>query len=102
MVMVTIDPDHDRDVVTEYVQGFVPGAHAVALDDDTELRRLAESFGVTYQVTERSNGDIDVVHSDTTLFAVDDTGTLVLTWPFGTESDDLAGDLRQLLDAGTE
>jgi protein SCO1 len=101
-VMVTIDPDRDRDVVTEYVQGFVPGAHAVAIDDDTELRRLAESFGVTYQVTERSNGDIDVVHSDTTLFAVDDTGTLVLTWPFGTKSDDLAGDLRQLLDAGTE
>jgi protein SCO1/2 len=101
-VMVTIDPDRDRDVVTEYVQGFVPGAHAVALDDDTELRRLAESFGVSYQVTERANGDIDVVHSDTTLFAVDDSGTLVLTWPFGTKSDDLAGDLRQLLDSGTE
>ena len=102
MVMVTVDPDRDRDVVTEYVQGFVPGAHAVALDDDTELRRLAESFGVSYQVTQRSNGDVDVVHSDTTLFAVDDTGTLVLTWPFGTKPDDLAGDLRQLLDAGTE
>ena len=101
-VMVTVDPDRDRDVVTDYVQGFVPGAHAVALDDDSELRRLAESFGVTYQVTERSNGNIDVVHSDTTLFAVDDTGTLVLTWPFGTKPGDLAGDLRQLLDAGAE
>jgi protein SCO1/2 len=102
MVMVTVDPDRDRDVVTDYVQGFVPGAHAVALDDDTELRRLAESFGVSYQVSERSNGDVDVVHSDTTLFAVDDSGTLVLTWPFGTKSDDLAGDLRQLLDSGSE
>jgi len=101
-VMVTVDPDRDRDVVTDYVQGFVPGAHAVALDDDTELRQLAESFGVSYQVTERANGSIDVVHSDTTLFAVDDTGTLVLTWPFGTTTDDLAGDLRQLLDPGTE
>ena len=102
VVMVTVDPDRDRGVVTDYVQGFVPGAHAVALDDDTQLRQLAESFGVSYQVTERANGDIDVVHSDTTLFAVDDTGTLVLTWPYGTESDELAGDLRQLLDAGTE
>jgi len=101
VVMVTVDPDRDRNVVTEYVQGFVPGAHAVALDDDTELRQLAESFGVSYQVNERANGDIDVVHSDTTLFAVDDTGTLVLTWPFGTKPDELAGDLRQLLDAGT-
>jgi protein SCO1/2 len=102
MVMVTVDPDRDRDVVTDYVQGFVPGAHAVVIDDDTELRELAESFGVSYQVTERANGDIDVVHSDTTLFAVDDTGTLVLTWPFGTTSDELAGDLRQLLDTRTE
>lgn len=102
MVMVTVDPDRDRDVVTEYVQSFVPGAHAIAIDDDTELRRLAESFGITFQVTERSNGDIDVAHSDTTLFAVDDTGTLVLTWPYQTKSDDIADDLRQLLDAETE
>ncbi len=32
------------------------------------------------------------------LFAVDDSGMLILTWPFGTPVDDLAADLRQLLD----
>lgn len=98
-VMVTIDPERDRDVVTEYVQSFVPDAHAVALVDDAVLRPLAESFGVTYQVRERPNGKVDVGHSDTSLFAVDDSGTLVLTWPYGTKPGDIAGDLRQLLDA---
>jgi protein SCO1/2 len=98
-VMVTIDPERDRDVVTEYIQGFVDDAHAVALDDDAELQQLALSFGVSYQVDVRQGGRVDVVHSDTTLFAVDDTGTLVLTWPFGTKPDELAGDLGQLLDS---
>ena len=102
MVMVTIDPARDRDVVTDYVQGFIPRAHAVALDDDADLQALALAFGVSYQVDVRSAGRVDVSHSNTTLFAVDDTGTLVLTWPFGTKPDELAGDLRQLLDAGGE
>jgi cytochrome oxidase Cu insertion factor (SCO1/SenC/PrrC family) len=39
-----------------------------------------------------------VMHSPQ-LFLVDDAGTLVLTWPFGTSPDDLAADVRQLLDA---
>ena len=95
--MVSIDPDRDRDVVADYIDSFVPGAHAVATDDDTLLQEVALAFGVSYQVTTRPNGDVDVSHSDTGLFAVDDTGTLLLTWPYGTSSDDIAGDLEQLL-----
>jgi protein SCO1 len=95
--MVTIDPDRDRDVVADYIDSFVPGAHAVATDDDTLLQEVALAFGVSYQVTTRPNGDVDVSHSNTGLFAVDDTGTLLLTWPYGTSSDDIAGDLEQLL-----
>lgn len=101
-VMVTIDPTRDADVVTDYVQGFVPEAHAVALGDDARLQQLALSFGISYQVSVRDGGRVDVTHSDTTLFAVDDSGTLVLTWPFGTSSDDLAADLDQLLGARSE
>ena len=96
-VMVSIDPERDRDVLADYVDSFVPGAHAVALDDDAVLQEVALAFGVSYQVTTRPNGDVDVAHSDTGLFAVDDTGTLVLTWPYGSTSDDIAGDLEQLL-----
>ena len=96
-VMVSIDPDRDREVLADYIDSFVPDAHAVATDDDTLLQQIAVAFGVSYQVTTRPNGDVDVSHSDTGLFAVDDTGSLVLTWPYGSSSDDIAGDLEQLL-----
>jgi protein SCO1/2 len=96
-VMVSIDPARDRDLLAEYVDSFVPQAHAVATDDEALLQQITLAFGVSYQVTNRPNGDVDVSHSDTGLFAVDDTGTLAITWPYGSSSDDIAGDLEQLL-----
>ena len=96
-VMVSIDPERDRDVLADYIDSFLPGGHAVATDDDSLLQQVALAFGVSYQVTTRPNGDVDVSHSDTGLFAVDDSGTLVLTWPYGSSSDDIAADLEQLL-----
>ena len=97
LAMVTVDPDRDTDVLAEYVQGFVPSARALATNRDADLQRVAERFGVAYRVTPRPNGDVEVAHTDN-LFAVDDTGTLVLTWPSGVSRDDLAADLEQLLE----
>ena len=57
---------------------------------------MAEPFGVSYEVVTAPDGTVEVGHSSY-LFAVDDTGTLVVTWPFGTTADDLAADIEQLL-----
>jgi protein SCO1/2 len=97
VAMVTVDPDRDTDVLADYVRGFVPDGHAIATDDQQALRSVAEPFGVSYEVFTSPAGDVEVGHSSN-LFVVDDTGTLVLTWSFGTTSDELAGDLEQLLD----
>ncbi|CAN5814392.1 SCO family protein [soil metagenome] len=97
VAMVTVDPDRDTDVLAEYVQSFVPHAHAIATGDAAALATVAAPFGVSYEVSEQPNGDVDVAHS-TQLYVVDDAGSLVLTWPFGTTADDIAGDLKQLLD----
>jgi protein SCO1/2 len=97
VAMVTVDPERDTDVLAEYVQSYVPGAHAIATDDVTLLRDVAEAFGASFDVSRSPDGEVEVTHSSY-LFAVDDTGTLALTWPFGTSVDDLAADLRQLLD----
>jgi protein SCO1/2 len=97
VAMVTVDPERDTDVLTEYVQSFVPEAHAIATDDIPALREVAGTFGVSFDVSTAPNGEVEVAHSSF-LFAVDDSGTLVITWPFGTPVDDLAADLRQLLD----
>ena len=96
VAMVTVDPERDTEVLAEYVQSFVPGAHAIATDDDATLRAFSEAFGVSYGVLTGPDGEVEVNHSSY-LFAVDDAGRLVITWPFGTPVDDLAGDLKQLL-----
>jgi len=103
VAMVTVDPERDTPVLAEYVQSFVPGAHALATDDPAALQSAAEPFGVSYQVTTGPDGEIDVGHSSY-LFAVDETGKLVITWPVGVDensasAEDLAADMRQLLAA---
>ena len=85
VAMVTVDPARDTDVLTGYVQSFVADAHAVATDDDADLRRVAESFGVAYEVITAPDGTVEVGHTDY-LFGVDDAGRLVISWPFGTSS----------------
>jgi len=60
------------------------------------LTAATEPFGVSYLVTDNDAGGTDVAHS-TQLYAVDDTGALVLTWPFGIETQELADDIGDLL-----
>jgi protein SCO1/2 len=103
VAMVTVDPDRDSAVLADYIQSFFPDAHAIATDDQAALQSVAGPFGVSYEVRTAPNGEIEVGHSSN-LFAVDDEGRLVLTWSVGggegtARADDLAGDIRQLLDA---
>jgi protein SCO1/2 len=100
--MITVDPKRDTAVLADYVRSFVPGAHALATDDQTALQAVAGPFGVSYEVSTSPTGEVQVAHSSY-LFAVDDAGQLVLTWPVGldpettTSAKDLAADVKQLL-----
>jgi protein SCO1/2 len=97
MAMVTVDPARDLGTLASYVTSFIPDAHALGTADDGELARAASAFGVSYDVSTDSNGEPEVAHT-TLLYAVDDTGHVVLAWPFGVSIDDLAADIDQLLD----
>lgn len=97
VVMATIDPDRDTDeVVTGYVQSFVPDAIALRTDDQGVLREATNAFGADYIITTDDDGEPEVGHT-TSLYAVDDEGNLVLYWPFGTSADDIGSDLEVLL-----
>ena len=96
--MVTVDPEADTDVLVDYVQSFVPGAHAIATDDLTALRRVAAAFDVTFSEARVSSAGVRVVDHSVLLYAVDDEGRLALTWPLGTSGSDLAADMEQLLE----
>jgi protein SCO1/2 len=96
-VMVTVDPERDNEVLTGYVQSFVPNAVAAGTLDAERLAAAAEPFGVVYDVTTTADGDVEVTHSGF-LYLVGDDGTLLVTWPFGTTSADIAADVEQLFE----
>ena len=98
LAMVTIDPARDTDdILVGYVQSFVDGAHALRTTDDSALRAVTEAFGASYSVITAADGAVEVAHSGA-MYVVDPSGTVTLTWPFGVTSDDIRGDLAQLLE----
>jgi len=99
VAMVTIDPDRDIPILPDYVGGFFPDdGHALGTTDEGLLAQVAAPFGTSYDISTNDDGEIEVGHR-TDLYAVDDQGRLVLTWPFGVTKDDLASDFDQLLGA---
>jgi protein SCO1 len=99
VAMVSVDPERDIPVLAGYIGSFFDDGHALATGDPSLLARVAAPFGVSSQVTTNENGEIEVAHT-TQLYAIDDAGVLVLTWPFGVTTDDLSADLEQLLETG--
>jgi protein SCO1/2 len=99
LAMITIDPEVDTpEVLTGYVRSFLPRATAVRTVDDDALRPVADAFGADYGTIEQE-GEPQVYHTGS-LYAVDDQGRLILTWPFGTVPEDLERDLSRLLGEG--
>ena len=97
VAMVTVDPERDNPILADYVRSFFPDGIALGTTDAERLARAAQPFGVSYSVTTDADGDIEVAHS-TQLFAVDPTGELLVTWPFGLGRDELAKDIDDLLE----
>lgn len=99
VAMATVDPSRDTDdVITAYVQAFFPDGHGLRTTDDDALRSVADAFGASYTVSTAADGEVEVSHTGH-LYAVDDEGRIRVTWAFGTKSDELASDLRILLDS---
>jgi len=95
---VSIDPERDSaEIVTDYVEAFVRNGHALRTDDQEALLIATDAFDVTYIIQENEEGDTEVAHTPH-VFLVDDTGSLILTWPFGTTSADVASDLTIMLE----
>lgn len=100
LAMTTIDPQVDTpDVLSGYVRSFVGSAVALRTTDDARLRPVAQAFGADYG-HELVDGTSSVFHTSS-VYAVDPGGNVVLTWSFGTTWQDMAADLRQLLDRPT-
>ncbi len=101
VAMITVDPDRDtEEVISGYVQGFIASGHGLRTDDPEALRATAAAFGASYSVETLPEGTVEVSHSGA-MYVVDDTGTVVLTWPFGIPAEGIATDLEILFDRST-
>lgn len=98
VAMITIDPDRDTDeILTGYVQSFLPGAHALRTTDAELLQTAGDAFGASFSVNTTADGTVEVSHS-AAMYVVDSTGSVVLTWPFGIPAVGIADDLDILFD----
>jgi protein SCO1/2 len=99
VAMATVDPERDTgEVVAGYLDHFFDRSVALRTTDPDALAAAADAFGVQWEVEEHAPGEAyDVAHSAVT-YVVDDTGTVVVEWPFGFDSEAMTSDLRILLE----
>ncbi len=98
--MGTIDPERDTDeVMTGYLQSFVPAGHALRTTDQDLLKSVTGAFGASYSVTPAADGGEPEVGHSPFVYIVDENAHVVLTWPFGLPSDAMAIDLEILLES---
>jgi protein SCO1/2 len=97
LAMVTVDPARDKgENLSRYLGSFADRNHALVPADDNELETAKAAFQVTSSVTEKNDGTAEVSHS-ASAYVVDDTGTVVVEWPFGLDAESMANDLGILL-----
>lgn len=99
VAMITVDPERDTEaVLTDYLAHFFDEAIAVSTDDADLLAEVGATFAAQWEIAEHEPGDqyYDVAHTAVT-YVVDDTGTVVVEWPFGFTVESMTSDLSTLL-----
>lgn len=96
LAMVTVDPARDTaDVLPKYLSSFSSRYHALVPVSEDELAKVQDAFQATSSVTKKADGSIEVTHSTVT-YVVDESGTVLVEWPFGTDAESMAHDLEIL------
>lgn len=96
VVFMTVDPERDSiDQLRAYLANFHPDFIGLTGAPE-QLAAVREAYGITTQREDYGQGRYDVHHSSF-VFLVDRQGLLRALVPFGTGPDDIAHDLRVLL-----
>lgn len=101
VAMATVDPERDTpEVMNRYVGHFFPDGDFASFvpANSRQLARAEKAFKVAHQYGKKDRkGNYDVAHT-AQIFAIADNGEVMVEWPFGTDPDSVAGDIRLLLD----
>jgi protein SCO1/2 len=96
--MVTVDLERDTGkVLRSYLRHFFASSHALVAADQRQLTTAQRAFGVRVEIPRHAKGaEYQVSHTAET-YVVNDQGLVVVQWPFGFATDDMASDLQVLL-----
>jgi protein SCO1/2 len=96
-IFVTVDPERDTvDAMKSYLQ-YLPAAYVGLTGTAAEVRAAADGYGVSYaRVETETPGAYSMAHT-ADVYAVDAQGRLRAHFPFGTEAEPIAAELRLLL-----
>lgn len=97
VTFVTVDPERDTaGVLNIYMPYFFDRFHVLRPDSEQQLRAAADAFLVSYERSIDDDGDVQVAHS-AVLYAVDESGSVAIEWPFGTTAASMGADIERLL-----
>ena len=97
VLMITVDPDRDTlPVLADYITHFNSSFIALRGTQD-ELAQIATPLGIYYE-RENSESALGYLMNHTaTVMGIDRNGYLRVVFPFGTPAEDIAEDLRHLI-----
>lgn len=97
VAFITVDPERDvPERLTNYIQTFFEDGIALRTEDADVLAQAATDYGASYDVVVADDGIVEVAHS-AFLYAVDETGVVLVQWPFGMTSDHMRSDLENMV-----
>lgn len=102
VAMVTGDPKRDSgEDLLAYLGHFFrkQPIWGFRTSDRSRLDRVERAFGAASEIDPHKPGESYTVTHTAYLYAVDRNGTVLVMWPFGALSEDIAKDLTILLDA---
>ena len=97
VLMVTVDPERDTlPVLADYMTHFHPSFLGLTGTPD-EIAQAATPFGVFYEKETSDSALGYLVNHTATVMIVDRNGYLRIVFPFGTTAEDIAADLKYLI-----
>ena len=96
-VLITTDPDRDTpEIVSAYTARFNP--EFIGLSGDiTELEGIWKELGVFVEKQDSGSAAGYLVSHTSSVYVLDQSGDLIMTFPYGTSATDMTDDIVQML-----
>jgi protein SCO1 len=97
VIMISVDPGRDSpSMLAEYVAHFHP-SFLGATGTDEEIAQIATLYGIFYEKHEGTQATGYLVDHTATVMGIDRDGHLKIVFPFGAPGEEIAEDLKVIL-----